>query len=141
MLYFPHRECWTTFTVFDCLEGDYLGGHALVSQGKHNSPISVTYGWNGESYFYEIAIIPTSSLISMAEQPSEVVHAKDEQEAVNIANETSGGEADIVCDIAQGLFGVGNVLLLSQGEIPGIDLDQHEEAIAWLTRKTKELIQ
>ncbi len=143
MLHFPDRECWTTFTVHDCPEGDYLGGHALVSKGRNLSPFSVTYGWNGDQnhYLFEIAVIPTASLISIAEDPSEVAHAKDEHEAVNAANESSGGEADIIGDIAQGVFGLGSVVVLACGEIPSVELDQHEEAIAWLTHKVKELVQ
>lgn len=147
MLVFPDREHWVTYTLIDCGHEDYrtcdcpLGGHALVSQGRHHSPISLTYGWNGNHYFYEIAIIPTSSLISMAEEPSEVAHAKTEQGAVNAANETSGGEGDIISDISKGVFGIGNVILISHGEIPTVELDDHDGAIQFLTRKTRELIQ
>jgi hypothetical protein len=141
VLFFPDRECWTTFTEADCPEGDYLGGHALVSKGRHLSPFSVTYGWNGNHYNYEIALISTASLIAISEFPTEVAHARDEQEAVNRANETSGGESDIVADIAQGMFGIGQVVIIASGEIPNVFLDDHEEAIAWLTKKTKELIQ
>jgi hypothetical protein len=128
--------------VFDCPEGDYLGGHAVVSKGRNHSPLSVTYGWaeDKECYLFEIALISTSSLISIAEHPAEVAHAKDEQEAVNIANDTSGGEADIVGDVAQGVFGV-NVVLLDYGAMINVGLDQHEDAIAWLTRRIKELVQ
>jgi hypothetical protein len=147
MLVFPEREFWTTFTLLDCGHEDYrvcdcpLGGHAMVSQGRHHSPISLTYGWGGEFYYYEIALIPSSSLISMAEEPSEVAHAKTEQDAVNIANESTGGEGDIISDIAKGVFGIGNVVLFSYGRIPQVELDQHDEAQEFLKHKTRELIQ
>lgn len=141
MLTFPAREAWTVYTFDECPEGDYLGGYALVSKGRSNSPLTLTYGWNGNHYFYEIALVPSASLISMSDRPSEVAHASSEQEAVNLANEHGEGVADIVNDVAHGLFGVGNVIVLLAGEIPGVQLDQNEEAIAFLTRKTKELIQ
>jgi len=141
-LYFSSK--WNVLDFDDISAGSYElnGGSLVVSQGRGQNPIVVTYARSQTARFpshnFEICVASEIKLEDLAEDPKQVLEAASEEEAVDLLNEEYDvGAHDLISDVAQGKYGSQSCRTVDSGSIAG--LATHKEVQIFLVDHVKEL--
>jgi hypothetical protein len=161
-IWFPRTEDWHLYYHDEEGYNTYVGGHAIISQGKVNPPIVAAYHWlyeedeitpTGDCYC-QIFVIKKGNhwdndgdmydghvldLADMAYSPEDVREANTEEFAVEMANEVQGGEADVIGDIKpdNDISDEEYYEVIYNGYI-NAPVDDHQSAIEFITYKVME---